>query len=54
MSRIHIYQAQIVEVIDGDTFDLMIVGSECSRNSECDFTVSMHLRRGRRRERIFE
>ena len=24
MSRIHIYQAQIVEVIDGDTFDLMI------------------------------
>jgi len=24
MSRIHIYQARIVEVIDGDTFDLMI------------------------------
>jgi endonuclease YncB( thermonuclease family) len=24
MSRIHIYQAKIVEVIDGDTFDLMI------------------------------
>jgi endonuclease YncB( thermonuclease family) len=24
MSRIHIYQAQIIEVIDGDTFDLMI------------------------------
>jgi endonuclease YncB( thermonuclease family) len=24
MSRIHIYQAKIVEVVDGDTFDLMI------------------------------
>ena len=24
MSRIHIYQTQIVEVIDGDTFDLLI------------------------------
>jgi endonuclease YncB( thermonuclease family) len=24
MSRIHIYQARIVEVVDGDTFDLMI------------------------------
>jgi hypothetical protein len=24
MSRMHIYQAKIVEVIDGDTFDLMI------------------------------
>lgn len=24
MSRIHIYQARIVDVIDGDTFDLMI------------------------------
>jgi len=24
MSRIHIYQAKIIEVIDGDTFDLMI------------------------------
>jgi endonuclease YncB( thermonuclease family) len=24
MSRIHIYQAKIVEIVDGDTFDLMI------------------------------
>jgi endonuclease YncB( thermonuclease family) len=24
MSRIHIYQAKVIEVIDGDTFDLMI------------------------------
>ena len=31
MSRIHIYQAKIVEVIDGDTFDLMI--DTCSQVS---------------------
>ena len=30
MSRIHIYQAQIVEVIDGDTFDLMIDQGFCN------------------------
>ena len=30
MSRIHIYQAKIVEVIDGDTFDLMIDEGFCN------------------------
>jgi endonuclease YncB( thermonuclease family) len=30
MSRIHIYQAQVVEVIDGDTFDLLIDQGFCN------------------------
>jgi endonuclease YncB( thermonuclease family) len=30
MSRIHIYQAKIVEVVDGDTFDLMIDQGFCN------------------------
>ena len=30
MSRIHIYQAKIVDVVDGDTFDLMIDLGFCS------------------------